>query len=538
MSRVAVQDLVPATNYAVQVRAVRDGQYSEWSEQFLFTTTQNTTVPAAPATVTWVVVNDGFYATWTEVTQDISGNPAIIDSYELEMVAGATTKYVIVPAQYGQNGQYTLDFQGNVALFGSPQPSITLRVRAVNHKGIKGNFSGAINASNPVPANVTGFAAVGGMNIVDLTWNANTDTDLDRYEIYTGTTAGFTPSAANRIFSGNVTHFVYTTTTYSLQYFKIRAYDKFNQPSAADASASATPTSPFTSDVTAPSTPTALAATITNNANGLGAKAAVTWTMSSPPSDLAGFNIRYRAVATTNYQYMSGIDSAARAAQVILDLAYTNYEFQIQAFDFSNNFSAWSATVTATSPANAVPANVSGLTSTSSSNAITYSWTAVADTDIKNYEVTFSTSSTFASGNITYLTGTATTLTVGGLAAGTTYYARVRAVDQGGLTSAAWSATNTKATTATPLSDGSAPASSPTPTVASGIGYLFASWTAVANNDPVTYEVHISTTTGFTPSGATKVAETASTVISLEKDAAGTALTYGTTYYVKLIAKD
>jgi hypothetical protein len=54
----------------------------------------------------------------------------------------------------------------------------------------------------------------------------------------------------------------------------------------------------------------------------------------------------------------------------------------------------------------------------------------------------------------------------------------------------------------------------------------------------VTYEVHVSTSSGFTPSGATKAAEVMGTNTYLDRDGAGAALAYGTTYFIKLIAKD
>src|ERR1044072_5858460 len=119
--RLKSADLVPGTDYVVQVRSVRNGQYSEWSEKFNFTTDQNLTVPAAPATVTWVPVNDAFAATWTEVTTDISGGAALIDSYELELTAGVSVQIVTVQAQIGQGGAYTLTFSANVSLFGTPK---------------------------------------------------------------------------------------------------------------------------------------------------------------------------------------------------------------------------------------------------------------------------------------------------------------------------------------------------------------------------------------------------------------------------------
>jgi hypothetical protein len=89
-----------------------------------------------------------------------------------------------------------------------------------------------------------------------------------------------------------------------------------------------------------------------------------------------------------------------------------------------------------------------------------------------------------------------------------------------------------------PPSDGIAPTSSPTPTVVGGPGWLAVKWTAITNPDVTTYEVHLSTTTGFTPSGGTLHGQIDGTLYFIRKTIAGADLSYGTTYYVKLIAKD
>lgn len=96
-----------------------------------------------------------------------------------------------------------------------------------------------------------------------------------------------------------------------------------------------------------------------------------------------------------------------------------------------------------------------------------------------------------------------------------------------------------------PISDGNPPSSSPTPIVDGGISYLAARWTGVSNADPVTYEVHLSVTSGFTPSGSTLAGEVAGTMFFIRKMPDGEPLQYfqadGITpqvYYVKLIAKD
>ena len=61
--------------------------------------------------------------------------------------------------------------------------------------------------------------------------------------------------------------------------------------------------------------------------------------------------------------------------------------------------------------------------------------------------------------------------------------------------------------------DGNPPASSPAPRVRGGIGALVVEWDPVPNPDTVTYEVHVSTVDGFTPSADTLAGELAGTLI-------------------------
>ena len=91
------------------------------------------------------------------------------------------------------------------------------------------------------------------------------------------------------------------------------------------------------------------------------------------------------------------------------------------------------------------------------------------------------------------------------------------------------------------ITDGIAPASSPTPVAEGGFGWIAVKWPSVANADIVTYEVHVSSTTGFTPSASTLAGETPGNMAFVERlpnGGSGTAFAYGTTYYVKIIAKD
>lgn len=96
----------------------------------------------------------------------------------------------------------------------------------------------------------------------------------------------------------------------------------------------------------------------------------------------------------------------------------------------------------------------------------------------------------------------------------------------------------TDAATIAVTSDGATPLTSPTPTVQGGPGYIAVKWDAISNADPVTYEVHISLSTGFTPDSSTLVGEQDGTVLFIRQMPDDSSLDYDTDYFVKIVAKD
>lgn len=86
--------------------------------------------------------------------------------------------------------------------------------------------------------------------------------------------------------------------------------------------------------------------------------------------------------------------------------------------------------------------------------------------------------------------------------------------------------------------DGLPPGSSPTPSVLGGLRFLAVQFEPIANDGPVTYEYHVSETTDFTPDATTLVTESRDWIKFIRNLADGTPLAYGTTYYVKIVAKD
>ena len=75
-------------------------------------------------------------------------------------------------------------------------------------------------------------------------------------------------------------------------------------------------------------------------------------------------------------------------------------------------------------------------------------------------------------------------------------------------------------------------------------GALQVKWDAVTNVDSVTYEVHVSTTSGFTPdrpfsgTSTTRVIQTEGTFAIVKTLPSGVSLNYDTLYYVRIVAKD
>ena len=191
------------------------------------------------------------------------------------------------------------------------------------------------------------------------------------------------------------------------------------------------------------------------------------------------------------------------------------------------------------SSCSAVPSAPAGLTATaSSSSAIGLSWTAVtppANCTISSYSVYGSTTSGFTPSSANLISGgvTGTTYTNTGLAASTTYYYKVEAVDADGS-----SAASAQASAETQAASCSAVPSAPAglTATASSSSAIGLSWTAVtppANCTISSYSVYGSTTSGFTPSSANLVASgvTATTY-------SNTGLAASTTYYYKVEAVD
>jgi|SRR6478672_1944313 len=199
-TRKTIPDLLPNTAYAIRIRARNSAGVSEWSRRYTFTTINDAVLPNTPTNPTWVSTGDSFHGEFDPVTQNANGDVIAITRYEIELVANSITRIdSVVPQTTSGKVTYDLSFEMNRALFVTPQSTVTFRVRAVDNKELKSNWTTVISTSNPAPAAPTAVTATSGADSIDVTWTPPADTDLVGYNVYTVSSACSTPGIGNKI---------------------------------------------------------------------------------------------------------------------------------------------------------------------------------------------------------------------------------------------------------------------------------------------------------------------------------------------------
>lgn len=224
---ILLQDLSPGQEYFIQLRAKSQTKVSQWSRAYSFTTSSDVTPPSPATGLSWTVSTTGFVGEWTAPTTDSDGE-ALRDFKDFKVTLTADATDVVF---YVSEPRFDLSLSRNIAAWGSPQPSVAIKVEA---RDTVGNLSTPVTAtaSNPIPADVTGFDSTSALGGVNLVWTHVADNDLKQYEIYVGGSSGFTPGPSNLKVVTTSNSVFYATDIYTLQYFKIRAVDAFDQGSA------------------------------------------------------------------------------------------------------------------------------------------------------------------------------------------------------------------------------------------------------------------------------------------------------------------
>ena len=266
----------------------------------------------------------------------------------------------------------------------------------------------------------------------------------------------------------------------------------------------------------------------------------LTWSVSTAGSSCTVSYNLYRSTTSgftpgSTNQIASGLTSASYADSGLA--AATTYYYVVEAADGdgSSAASAQGSGTTLGGTCSAVPSAPTGLTATAeSTSSIGLTWAAVtppANCTVSSYTVfggtTANPTTVIASG----VTGTTYSNT--GLAANTTYYYVVKAVDADGTSAAS---TQAQATTGTPSCTAVPSAPTGLTATASSPTAIGLSWSAVAppaNCSISSYSVYGSTTSGFTP-GSGNLLSSSVTGTSYSN----TGLSASTTYYYKVEAAD
>lgn len=283
---VLLKDLAPGENFIFQIRARNAAGVSPWSRAYNVETDSDVTPPNPVTSLTWDVSRTSFVATWVKPTLDSDGKPLKdFKAYRVTVTANGKSAVYYVTQE-----RFVFSLDANIACFDTPQPTVGLEVRVQDNLG---NLSTpvAATATNPIPADITNFVATGIAKGISVSWSVSADDDLKQYEVYMSTSAGFTPGSANRVYTGLGTSFVYPSVNSTIHYFKARAVDLFNQPSANYVSDDAIPLNTTDFDTAPPGVPTNVVATSGTESSGL-AYIDVSWAAVTSDS-LREYVVRY-----------------------------------------------------------------------------------------------------------------------------------------------------------------------------------------------------------------------------------------------------
>lgn len=378
-------------------------------------------------------------------------------------------------------------------------------VTAVNSAG-EGAASVQVAATTltPTPAPVapaapTGVTAAGGTNQATISWPAVANSTS--YNIYWSTTSGVTKANGTKV-AGVSSPYVKTALSAGTTYYFIVTAENSVGESAASSQVSATTAAP---PVPVPAAPTGV--TATGGAN----QVTISW---SPVSGADSYNI-YWATATGVTTAGTKITSASRPYVQTGLAASTTYYYIVTAVNSSGqSVASTQVSATTNAPPVVIPGAPTAVTATGGANQVTISWPTVAGAT--SYNIYWATTSGVTTSG-TKITSASNPYVHTGLAAATTYYYIVTAVNSAGQ-----SVASTQVSAATNAPVVVIPAAPTGVSAAGGATQATITWSAVSG--ATSYNIYWSTTSGVTKANGAKITNAASPYVQ-------TGLAAGTTYY-------
>jgi mono/diheme cytochrome c family protein len=359
------------------------------------------------------------------------------------------------------------------------------------------------NATTPTTVPAVPVASVfGSLNQVTISWNGvNSATS---YNIYWSTTPGVTPATGTKIANASSPYVQTGLTAATAYYYVITAVNSIGE-SAPSAQVSATTSS----------APTVPAAPIGVSAVGGANQTTISW---AAVDGATSYNIYWST--TTGVTTANGTKIATVTSPFIQTglTAATTYFYIVTAVNAVGE-SVPSVQVSATTASAAVPVAPTGVTAAGGSNQVTLSWNAV--TGATSYNIYWSTTTGVSPLTGTRIANATSPFVQTGLAASTTYFYVVTAVNASGESAPSTQASATTNTIVT------APVAPTGVTAVGGTNQVAITWPTVPG--ATSYNLYWATTTGVTPATGTLIANVTSPFVQ-------TGLAASTSYFYVLTA--
>ena len=214
--------------------------------------------------------------------------------------------------------------------------------RALSAAEIQADMNTSITSPDGTPPSAPGsLVANAGLGQVALSWGAASDNvGVARYNVHRSTTAGFTPSAANRIAQPTGTSYTDTGLAADTYFYKVTAEDAAGNigPASNEVAAAAT------ADTTPPTAPTGLSATATPG------QVALSWGASTDAGGIARYNVHRATICGVHAPAANRIAQPTTTSYTNTGLAPGTYYYKVTAEDPAGNTSPASNEASATVP--------------------------------------------------------------------------------------------------------------------------------------------------------------------------------------------
>jgi len=283
------------------------------------------------------------------------------------------------------------------------------------------------NTAPPAHTNLSATAIAGGS--IKLTWTASSpETDVSQCNIYRATISeGQDYSSPTYTVSAGITTYTDSATTDGqTYYYVVRAQD-----AAGNTETNTNEVSAAASGTGSPAPTNLTAAAIA------GGSIELTWTASSPETDVSQYNI-YRATSSGGQDYTSSLANVSAGTTTYTDTTTrdgTTYYYVVRAQDNVGNIETNTNEASTTTDATPPPAPTNLVATGITDDGIQLSWTPSSpETDVAQYDIYRATTSggeNYSSPTYTVSVGT-TTYTDTSTTDGQTYYYVMRAQDAAG----------------------------------------------------------------------------------------------------------